>query len=340
MNHSALSRFLYVWLHLALAICVFFTSSSMGALYESAMHQIASDDDDDANAYTPKPTPKPTQKPTYAPTHAPTVKLALGLRASFDSAHLRGLAGPAPVTAGASAGTSAAVKTHYDDDGSNDDVSDDTWDHRPLVSMPVLFSTSVALFIIIVTVVRSLHTGLEDLFSLTPKPTKHGETAKFGFSRLMNKLIKMGWALLHLTVGFWKMSTPARYVGAHCALLSALTFFEVILRFQKDSHKAKVKGHGHSKRHALLKVTVGTDDEDGHVKLFIHSAGHTQTLHLERHSSSSALMQRALESGPRLSIGDTTRSRKVSSPVGVGSNPMHGHGGRLSHTSHDDNRHY
>lgn len=134
-------------------------------------------------------------------------------------------------------------------DGSDDQPPSD-WDHKPVVAPEVLMSSSVAMFIIILTILRALHTGLEDLFSKASRPPKTQSTEGpsksfmkrvFGpYVRLANKISKFLWAILHLSVGWWGLKTPNRNVGAQCALFTVLTTYEILLRFLHPEHKKKV----------------------------------------------------------------------------------------------------
>ena len=180
-----------------------------------------------------------------------------------------------------------------------------SWDHKSLVKPKVLLSTSVTMYVIVVTLIRSLHSGLEGLFTpkITPKKAGGGsdplqasrarivvwmDEKTGGFSRLVNKLLKIGYALLHLTVGWWAMKTPARYVGAHCALLTCMTVWELFLRFQKHTRVGKIKSKLHKKKFAAIKVTVNTSTNH----LLVQTRGKVKSIHLDhiygRRSSSSS----------------------------------------------------
>jgi hypothetical protein len=299
MNHSALSRFLYVWLHLVLAICVFLTSCSIGLLYHEAMSEElgghgAAEGEGAGPSYAPTPTPDHL---------AALFSASSSLRGRWhEPEHGRWLGGGG---GGAGGGQDKAAAAEQGAETDDLQLRANSWDHKSLVKPKVLLSTSVTMYVIVVTLIRSLHSGLEGLFTpkITPKKAGGGsdplqasrarivvwmDEKTGGFSRLVNKLLKIGYALLHLTVGWWAMKTPARYVGAHCALLTCMTVWELFLRFQKHTRVGKIKSKLHKKKFAAIKVTVNTSTNH----LLVQTRGKVKSIHLDhiygRRSSSSS----------------------------------------------------
>ena len=366
MNHSALSRFLYVWLHLVLAICVFFTSCSIGLLYHEAMSEELGGHGAAAAAETGAGGEAGTgaggeEVPSFAPTHTPGHMAALfssslsSSSSSSSSSFLRGHWQEQGQEQGLGMGMGMGMGRWLSGGGGSDSAAaaeqgaetDDlqlranSWDHKSLVKPKVMLSTSVTMYVIVVTLIRSLHSGLEGLFS--PKKTggspNHQKDSRTnivrwmddqtgGFSRLINKLLKMSYALLHLTAGWWNMKTPARYVGAHCALLTCMTMWELYLRFQKHTRVLKIKSKLHKKKYAAIKVTVNTSTN----QLLVQTRGKVKSIHLNHIMGNNAASSSSSSSRQRPgSITETAGARGFFSS---GGNPLHHRGSspRLSAT--------
>ena len=204
--HSHFVPFLFKWLHLALAICVFFTSSALGLLYGKVYHAksdcVARDDLDVC---------------------VPQVILEF-----CDNEHWTK---PWKVNG-----------TRSDNDFTHS-VSSITPDHLGFVSPSTMLATSVAFFVIFMTLLRSLRGKGEWSFK------------KENHARLLAKISKLVFAVLHFCMAAFAKSKPYKVIAGHCALLAANTLSD-----------GQTKGFfSHRMRRWFLNSTSGSlvdDDEE------------------------------------------------------------------------------
>jgi len=199
----------------------------------------------------------------------------------------------------------------------DDDSLHTAWDHKNLVTGKTMLSCSVASVMILLLIIRSLHTGLENIF----KPEQR--------SRLRNKVAKLVYSCLHFTVSSWGLPTVASNVVVHAVLLLIQTASEIQWNVALNDKNKSTKMDAHSGAASSLSSSTSTHADPAHHhtnKAHIAAAcmvdsDHAQDIRASIAAKASSPSFASNVEGSNEEVVDDHRPSSISVELGV--NPMH-----------------